>query len=417
MKRHSHLVSSFAAGVLLLLLVCNASAKDLRITLPKRSKPTPVQQLNRDGVKAIEKHDYEKARKLFYKAYLIDPNDPFTLNNLGYIAELEGNIERAQRYYDLASDHTSDALVEVSNDESLEGKPVSKVAGNVVEQGLQVNRLNVQAIGLLQKDRAPEADLVLQRALAIDQKNPFTLNNMGFTKEKEGELESALSYYNAAASKHSDEPIVVTVNRDWRGKPISRVAADNAKALQKDMRKQQSLAARVARLNLQGVSAVNRNDRRAARSYFQQAYELDPANAFTLNNMGYLAELDGDKETADFYYAKAQEAKQRDAKVTVATRRDMEGKRIGQVADVGDQKVQALMEQERENRAREGGPIELKRRGTNSTEPSTGPVPQADGSRSSPQTTPSNPPQQPQPIPQMDQYPVPNQSQQPPVPR
>ncbi|HET8668353.1 MAG TPA: hypothetical protein VFM10_10265 [Terriglobales bacterium] len=356
--------SSFGVVFLLLaLLAGTARAKDLRITLPKRTKPTPVQQLNRDGVKAVEKHDYERAKKLFYKAYLVDPNDPFTLNNLGYISELEGDIERAQRYYDLASQQESDALVDASNDEKIKGKPVSTVAGNAADTGMQINRLNVEAIGLLQKDRAPEADLVLQKALSIDPRNPFTLNNMGYTKEKEGELESALSYYTAAARTRSTEPIVVTIKKDWRGRPINEVADENARNLRKDMTKAQSLTARVARLNLQGVSAINRNDRRTARSLFQQAYQLDPTDAFTLNNMGYAAELDGDKETADFYYAKAQEAKRRDARVSIATRRDMEGKKVGEVASVSDQKVSARMEQDREARAAQGGTIELIKRG------------------------------------------------------
>src|SRR5215469_13224683 len=68
----------FLASVL--CLAATAPAQDIRIPLPKKSKYTPVQQLNRDGVHALEKHDIGKAKGLFYKAYLIDPNDPFTLN-------------------------------------------------------------------------------------------------------------------------------------------------------------------------------------------------------------------------------------------------------------------------------------------------------------------------------------------------
>ena len=41
------------------------AAAQLKITIPKRSNFTPVQKLNRDGVKAVQKHDYEKAKKLF----------------------------------------------------------------------------------------------------------------------------------------------------------------------------------------------------------------------------------------------------------------------------------------------------------------------------------------------------------------
>src|SRR5439155_196799 len=64
-------------------------AGDLRITLPKHSNPTPVQALNQQGVNEVRKHHLEKAEKLFYRAYLIDPDDPFTLNNLGYAMEGE----------------------------------------------------------------------------------------------------------------------------------------------------------------------------------------------------------------------------------------------------------------------------------------------------------------------------------------
>ena len=99
------------------IMLCGAvpaGAQQVRIPLPKKSKYTPVQALNRDGVAALKKHDINKAKRLFYKAYLIDPNDPFTLNNLGYVAELEGSLDRAQRYYDRAQANTSEAIVDPS---------------------------------------------------------------------------------------------------------------------------------------------------------------------------------------------------------------------------------------------------------------------------------------------------------------
>jgi Flp pilus assembly protein TadD len=370
------------------LLFAASSFADLHITLPKRTKPTPVQKLNRDGVKEIQKHNYEKAKKLFYKAYLIDPDDPFTLNNLGYISELEGNIDRAERYYALAADHTSDAQIDVASSSEVKGKAVSQVAGNADDRTLKVNRDNVQAIGLLLKDRAPEADLLLQKALALDPKNPFTLNNIGFAKEKEGELEQALSFYSSAAALGSNERIVVTVNRNWRGKPISEIASDNAAKVRQQLRREDSPEAKVARLNLRGVSALNRNDRKEARECFEQANKIAPENAFTLNNMGYLSELDGDKETADFYYAKAQEARERDARVGVSTRRDMEGRRLAAVADTNDTQVQTRIQTDLERKRQQGGPIQLKHRdNTPVIEPTTPrtPTPQAQSNEAGPQ--------------------------------
>src|ERR1700756_133849 len=315
--------SVLAPSVLALSLLCGgvaASAQQVRIPLPKKSKFTPVQQLNRDGVAALKKHDISKAKRLFYKAYLIDPNDPFTLNNLGYVSELEGNLERAQRYYDQARANTSEAVIDRSTEQEVQGKTVAAVAGHTAEGPMKVNELNSEALGLLNRDRAPEADVVLQAALKLDPKNPFTLNNMGFAKEKEGELESAIRYYDSSAATGSREPIVIAFNKSWRGKPISEVAASNAEKGRKELSKTQDLQDRVARLNLRGVSAMNRNDRKTARENFQQAFKLDPKNSFALNNMGYLAELEGDRETAQSFYEQAQRAERARQKVMVSTR-------------------------------------------------------------------------------------------------
>jgi Flp pilus assembly protein TadD len=345
-----------------LLSAASLYAGDLRIPLPKKSKYTPVQALNRDGVKAVEKHQYERAKKLFYKAYLIDPNDPFTLNNLGYMAELDGDADRARRFYALSAEMGSDAIIDKSNDEAMQGKPVSSVAGQAEDKGIKLNRLNNQAIALLEKDRAPEADLILQKALTIDPSNPFTLNNLGYAKEKEGELEAAYQFYTAAADRDSQAKVEVALNKDWRGRGISDVARDNARSLNKRLRKNDDLESRVAILNLRGVSALNRNDRSTGRDFIQKAFKLDPSDAFTLNNMGYLAELDGDKETADFYYERAREANQKNTKIALATNKDVEGKKIGDVADVTDQLVEQQMAATEEARRRAGGPVVLLRR-------------------------------------------------------
>jgi Flp pilus assembly protein TadD len=346
----------------LLLGAMAAGAQQLRIPLPKKSKYTPVQQLNRDGVAALKKHDIGKAKQLFYKAYLIDPNDPFTLNNLGYVSELEGNLERAQRYYDQAQANTSEAVIDRSTEEQVQGKTVASVAGHTAEGPMKVNELNSQALGLLNADRAPEADVVLQQALKIEPNNPFTLNNMGFAKEKEGELEEAIRYYDRSAATGSREPIVIAFNTSWRGKPISEVAARNASSSRKELSKSQDVQDRVARLNLRGVSAMNRNDPKAARENFQQAYRLDPKNSFAINNMGYLAELTGDKETAQSYYEQAQRAERARQKVMVSTRPEVEGQTVGHVAEQSTVLVESSFAARAEDKRRSGGSPVLKTR-------------------------------------------------------
>jgi Flp pilus assembly protein TadD len=364
-------------SVLALSLLCGgfaAQAQQLRIPLPKKSKFTPVQQLNRDGVAALKKHDIGKAKRLFYKAYLIDPNDPFTLNNLGYVSELEGSLERAQRYYDQAKANTSEAVIDRSTAQEAQGKTVASVAGRTAEGSMKVNELNSEALGLLNRDRAPEADVVLQAALKIDANNPFTLNNMGFAKEKEGELESAIKYYDGSAATGSREPIVIAFNKSWRGKPISEVAAQNVDKSRKELSKAQDMQARVARLNLRGVSAMNRNDRKTARDNFQEAYKLDPKNSFAINNMGYLAEMEGDTETAQSYYEQAQRAERARQKVMVSTRPEVEGQTVGHVAEQSTTLVESSFVARAEARRRSGAAPALKTRDNRTVvEPKTPP--------------------------------------------
>jgi Flp pilus assembly protein TadD len=339
-----------------------AAGQEMHLPLPKKSKYTPVQELNRDGVKALQKHEIEKAKRLFYKAYLLDPNDPFTLNNLGYMAEVEGDLDRAQRYYDQSEANTSEAIVDKSTDKLVEGKPVAKIAGQTLQGPMQVNQLNRQAVRLLSQDRAPEADLVLQQALKIDPNNPFTLNNLGFAKEKEGDLEEAIRDYSRAAATGSREPVVVTSNKDWRGKPISEVASKNADHTVDAMTKATKIDDRVARLNMQGVSAMNRNDRKTARQDFLQAYKLDPGNSFTINNMGFLAELDGDKETAQSFYRQAQSARRSSSRVAAATRTDAEGRAMGLVAEQSTALVDSSLQTAADTKRRTGGPPVLRTR-------------------------------------------------------
>src|SRR5437667_307215 len=211
--------------LMILFFALPGFGKDLRISIPKRTKPTPVQKLNRDGVKQIEKHNYGEAKKLFYKAYLLDPNDPFTLNNLGYIAELEGNEERAQRFYELAQEQNSDAVVDASSTDDAKGKTLSQVAGHADQKNMEVNRLNVQALTLLLKDRAPEADMILTRSLALDRSDAFTLNNMGYLAEMEGDRESAQFFYEKAQqARHAAERIGVATRKEAEGHQLGGVA-------------------------------------------------------------------------------------------------------------------------------------------------------------------------------------------------
>ena len=337
-------------------------AKDLKITLPKRSQLTQVQRLNREGVEAVNKHQLNKARELFYKAYLYDPGDPFTLNNLGYVSELEGQVERAQTFYSMAAAMPTEARIDQASSKALKGESLQAAISTVHDIPMRVNRANVRAVALLSEGRVREADTLLQQTLALDPRNAFTLNNIGVAKESQGEYNEALRYYLSAAAAHVQEPVVVTMNRSWRGKPLSEMAQASAGRLRKLMKDRQNDEAKVALLNLRGVAALNRNDWRSAQENFSQAYKLGPDNAFSLNNQGYVAEMNGDLESAEDFYRQARSAGGANDRVGIATRPGAEGMKLAAVADESEGQVSGAMEVVSEQKHRNPAPIQLKHR-------------------------------------------------------
>ena len=362
---------------------------DLTVTLPKHSKMTPVQRLNREGVEAVEKHHYEKAEAIFYKAYLYDAADPFTLNNLGYVSELQGNLNRAQKFYALAAEQDCDAVIDMSNKKQLRGKPMTYALTELKDAPMRVNRMNVDAIVLLGQNRGYEADLLLKQALALDPQNPFTLNNLGVAEESMGNFQGALQNYDQAASVNSPEPIVVTLKKSLRGKPVSKMAGDSAQALRKKMANMSNAEAQGTMFTYRGIYAANQNDWATAKQDFEKAYSLDPLSAFSLNNLGYVAEKDGDLETAQYYYAKARKAQDASTQVGLATQRDAEGQNLMAVASESNVLVNSEIARYSQAERKQTAPVELIHRDNISDQPVVQQQPKGSSSNAAPAQQPA----------------------------
>lgn len=374
---YRHLVR--IAGLSLLassLLPMSWGADSHVIKIPRRSELTPVQRLNRRGVEAIRKRDYKGAETLFYKAYLYDPADPFTLNNLGYVSELEGDLDRAQKFYGLAAEQGSNATIDFSSAKNLQGKPMRDAVVNLQDATMRVNRMNINAMRLLAQNRGFEALDLLKKTLPLDPNNSFTLNNLGVASEAIGDFNGALRYYLTAASSHSTEPTIVAADRAWRGKSVSDMAAASAKRLEKRIRDTGSAGSQAVMLTIRGVFEANHNDWNAARQDFLKAYSLDPNSAFALNNRGFVAEQDGDLETAQYFYGKAQRAENADASIGLATQLAAEGQSLQTVAGTSNGKVDDALEVYSRKRRQEQAPVELTPRGA-AVERSTPAAPQA----------------------------------------
>ena len=376
---HSKLFNVIAIGALIAGGAAQTALaqKTLKITIPKRSRLTPVQRLNRDGVAAVEKNNYSKAERLFYKAYLYDPSDPFTLNNLGYVSELRGQLDRANEFYKMASKQGSSANIDMTNVSDLKGKPMTFAFEDLREVPMQVNRMNVDAMRLLSQGRSFEASTLLQHALTLEPQNPFTLNNLGAADETIGDYADAEKYYSEAAASGNAAAVVVTESRNWSGKPVTKMAAANAARLQKWMKTINPAVAEAALYNRRGVYAINENNWPEARQYFLHAYSLDPSSAFSLNNRGYVAEMDGDLESAQYFYQKAQQASDANARIGAATNRTVQGEALARVAAGSTYKVNDALAIYSSRRRVGNEPIELTpRNGTGQAPPATG-APQA----------------------------------------
>ena len=351
-----------------------AWARDtITITLPRHSNLTFVQRLNREGVLAVQKHDYAKAANLFYKAYLFDPSDPFTLNNLGYISELEGQLDRANKFYKLAAEQGSNANIDVSSVKELKGQPMQAAFSGLQGAPMRVNRLNLEAVNLLSEGRNSEATGLLQQALSLDPQDPFTLNNLGAADEATGDVGGAMKYYTAAAGARSSDVVAVTQNRSWQGKSVSEMAAANVMRLEGQPHENGPSEMQVFLLSEQGVFAANENDWSTAKRDFMQAYALDPTSAFSLNNRGYVAEHDGDLESAQFFYQKAGQAYGAGLPVGLATSPSAKGQALSRVATQSRVEVDGALDVYSRERRGQPGSIELTPRGAAATGESTAP--------------------------------------------
>lgn len=366
-----------ALGILVLTTGAPAFAHDLRIVIPRRSRLTPVQKLNRQGVEAVRHHHYEKAEALFYRAYLFDPTDPFTLNNLGYVSELRGELSYAEKFYKLAGEQSCDATIAMSSRNALKGKPMLVALNDLHDAPMHIDQVNVQAVEMLAENHPFEARSLLRQILPLDPQNPFTLNNLGVAEEATGNFTRALQYYDQAADTGSNQPLVVTVNDAWRGKPVSKAAADSARALRSRMKHTDMSLERARILAFQGVSSANQNDWAAAERDFLEAYRLDPGGAFSLNNRAYIAERAGDPETAQYYYVQAMRAGDSGTKVGLATRTAAEGQPLSSVAYGSESAVDGEISDYTQRVRGTSGAVQLIPRNHNQNNSNSNPQPQS----------------------------------------
>jgi len=102
--------------------------RTLKEALAIPDTPLLINHDNVEAVRLLSQGRGPEADLLLQKALKTDPNNIFTLNNLGVAKEMEGESQEALKYYDSAAAVHSDAAAVVTLSKSWRGKPVAEMA-------------------------------------------------------------------------------------------------------------------------------------------------------------------------------------------------------------------------------------------------------------------------------------------------
>jgi len=240
-------------------------------------------------------------------------------------------------------------------------KPHFEEALAIPDTPLLINHDNVEAVRLLSQAAAPKPTFSAEGSEDRSQQH-FHSQQSRRRQEMEGESQEALKYYDSAAAVHSDAAAVVYAQQilaRQAGRRDGRAECQelaNASGHPDDPRTANGGIKHEGSFRYEPQRAPGRATR------LPQGLRLDPSNAFANNNIGYLSEIEGDRETAQFFYDRAQALGGANTPVGLATRSSAEGMRLGQVASDSDAKVEAKVQDERSARRQRHEPILLLRR-------------------------------------------------------
>ncbi len=89
---------------------------------------SPVQQQLADGIKAYRDGDTHTYIQYTKKAHEMDPKDPYVVNDMGVVYELEGNKDAALAHYKEAFRTADHRVVRFSQYDEEQGRPLKSVA-------------------------------------------------------------------------------------------------------------------------------------------------------------------------------------------------------------------------------------------------------------------------------------------------
>jgi len=85
-------------------------------------------RIQSDAIDYYVDGDLESYKKDIRDAYERDPDDPYAMNNMGVLYELEGDIKKAKEMYSKAIDHAGERTVRKSSREGDKDKYLKDIA-------------------------------------------------------------------------------------------------------------------------------------------------------------------------------------------------------------------------------------------------------------------------------------------------
>jgi len=93
-----------------------------------------VARIESDAIDYYVAGDIESYKKDIRDAYERDPDDPYAMNNMGVLYELEGDIQQAKEMYSKAADHAGERTVRKSSREGDKDKYLKDIAEENLER-------------------------------------------------------------------------------------------------------------------------------------------------------------------------------------------------------------------------------------------------------------------------------------------
>lgn len=201
--------------------------------------PMKVNRMNVNAMALLSNSRGFEAVELLRRALVLDPSNPFTMNNLGVAYEAIGDYDSALNSYSAVAASRSTEVVVVTQIPGWRGRPVTGLADESAKllrerirklspNEIQAVMFTVRGVSATNRNDWPIAREAFLKAYSLDPDSAFSINNRGYLSEREGDLETAEFFYDKARKADgSNRRVGIATTQSAEGKKLAVVARDS----------------------------------------------------------------------------------------------------------------------------------------------------------------------------------------------